>query len=176
MSVVRCPAGLRPGQLSLLVIRHVIMGDVAVSIIDLAQRGALAVAEQEDGWHVRVLPGQASRPGRPQLHAYERELLAALPMPADDRAAPALPDVAATTGTRLDRVRAEIEKEAVRRGWVHRWHHGELTDTGDRLVAELGRFGGKLRQLKAESGDEALTGDLLPYALCFHPALGAGIR
>jgi len=95
-------------------------------------------------------------------------LLAALPMPADDRAAPAFPDLAATMGTRLDRVRAEIEKEAVRRGWVHRWHHGELTDTGDRLVAELGRFGGELRQLKAESGDEALTGDLLPYALRFH--------
>jgi hypothetical protein len=168
MSDVRCPAGLRPGQLSLLVIRRVIMGDIAVTIIDLAQRGVLAVDGQEDAWHVRVLPGQASRPGQPELHAYERELLAALPMPADGQPAPALPDLAATMGTRLDRVRAEIEKEAVHSGWVHHWHHGDLTESGERLVAELGRFGGQLRELKAERGDEALTGDLLPYALRFH--------
>ena len=168
MSDVRCPAGLRPGQLSLLVIRRVIMGDIAVTIVDLAQRGVLAVDEQEDGWHVRVLPGQASRQRQPELHAYERELLAVLPMPASDQPVPALPGLAAAMGTRLDRVRAEIGKEAVRSGWVHHWHHGDLTESGDRLVAELGQFGGKLRQLKCESGDEALTGDLLPYALRFH--------
>jgi hypothetical protein len=168
MSDVRCPAGLRPGQLSLLVIRRVLMGDIAVTIVDLAQRGVLAVDEQEDGWHVRVLPGQASRPGQRELHAYERELLAGLPMPAGDQPAPSLPSLAAAMGARLDRVRAEIEKEAVRSGWVHRWHHGDLTESGDRLVAELGRFGGKLRELKTESGDEVLTGDLLPYALRFH--------
>lgn len=168
MSDMRCPGRLRPGQLSLLVLRRVIMGDIAVTIVDLAQRGILAVAEQEDGWRVRVRPGQASRRGQPELHDYERELLAALPMPADDRSVPSLPDLAATIGGKLDRVRAELEKEAVHRGWVHHWHHGDLTESGEALVAELGRFGRKLQQLKTESGDDALTGDLLPYAMHFH--------
>lgn len=168
MSDVRCPGRLRPGQLSLLVIRRVIMGDIAVTAVDLAQRGVLAAAEQEDGWHVRVLPGQASGRGQPELHDYERELVAALPMPADDRSVPSLPELAAKIGGKLDRVRAELEKEAVHRGWVHHWHRGDLTDSGEALTAELGHFGRKLQQLKTESGVEALTGDLLPYALRFH--------
>jgi hypothetical protein len=169
MSDMRCPGGLRPGQLSLLVLRRVIMGDIAVTIIDLAQRGVLAVAEQEDGWHVRVRPGEAAGRGQPELLAYERELLAALPMPADAASVPSLTSLAATVGSRLDGVRAELEREAVHRGWVHHWHHGDLTESGEALVAELGRFGRKLGQLKAESGEQALVGEgLLPYALRFH--------
>jgi hypothetical protein len=168
MSDMRCPGGLRPGQLSLLVLRRVIMGDVAATIIDLAQRGVLEVTEQHDGWRVRVLPGQAAGRGQPELLGYERELLAALPMPADAARAPSLTELAASIGSRLDRVRAGLEKEAVHRGWVHHWHHGDLTESGDALVADLGKFARKLGQLKAESGDEALAGDLLPYALRFH--------
>jgi hypothetical protein len=168
MSDMRCPGGLHPGQLSRLVLRRVIMGDVTATIVDLAQRGVLAVTERDDGWRVRVLPGQAAGRGQPELLGYERELLAALPMPPDDQSVPSLPGLAATVGHRLNRVRAEIEKEAVRRGWVHHRRHGDLTDSGDALVAELGRFGRKLRQLKADSGDQALSGDLLPYALRFH--------
>lgn len=53
-------------------------------------------------------------------------------------------------------------------GWVHHLHHGDLTDKGDQLVAELSHFGRELRQLKADAGEQALTGDLLPYALRFH--------
>lgn len=168
MPDMRCPGGLRPGQLSLLVIRRVIMGDVAATVIDLAQRGVLAVAEQDDGWHVRVLPGQAAGRGQADLLAFERELLAALPMPADAAATPSLTELAARVGPRLDRVRAELEKEAVHRGWVHHWHHGDLTDSGAALAAELGRFGRKLSQLKTDTGEQALAGDLLPYALRFH--------
>lgn len=36
---VRAPEGLRPGQMSVLVLGRVIMGDVAVTLVDLAQRG-----------------------------------------------------------------------------------------------------------------------------------------
>jgi hypothetical protein len=168
MSDLRCPGGLRPGQLSLLVLRRVIRGDVVVTIIDLAQRGVLAVEERDGGWRVRVRPGQAGGRGQPEPLAYERELLAALPMPADEGSAPSLPDLATRIGPKLNRVRAEIEKEAVHRGWVHHWHHGDLTESGEALVTQLGKFGGKLRQLKADSGDETLTGDLLPYAMRFH--------
>jgi hypothetical protein len=168
VSDVRCPGGLRPGQLSLLVIRRVIMGDIAVTIIDLAQRGVLAVEERDDVWRVRVRPGQVAGRGQPELLGYERELLPALPMPTDGAHAPSLAELATGIGSRLNRVRTELEKEAVHRGWVHHWHHGDLTENGEALVAQLGKFGGKLRQLKAESGVEALTGDLLPYALHFH--------
>lgn len=144
------------------------MGDIAVTIIDLAQRGVLAVTEQDDGWHVRVLPGQADGRGQPELLGYERELLAALPMPADAASTPSLTDLAGQIGSRLDRIRAGLEKEAVHRGWVHHWHHGDLTESGAALVAQLGRFGRQLSQLKADSGEQALAGDLLPYALHFH--------
>jgi hypothetical protein len=168
MSDVPCPGGLRPGQLSLLVLRRVIMGDIAVTVVDLARRGVLAVTEQDDGWRVRVLPGQAAARGQPELLGYERELLAALPMPAGAQQAPSLPELAASIGSRLDRVRADLEKEAAHRGWVHHWQHGDLTESGEALVAELGEFARKLGRLKAESGDEALTGDQLPYALRFH--------
>ena len=46
------PGGLGPGQLGVIVVGRVILGDIAVTITDLAQRGFLAVDEAADdrGW------------------------------------------------------------------------------------------------------------------------------
>jgi hypothetical protein len=42
------PEGLRPGQLGVVMLGRVIMGDVAVTLVDLAQRGLVDVKRIED--------------------------------------------------------------------------------------------------------------------------------
>ena len=162
MQDARCPGGLRPGQLNLLVIRRVVMGDIAVTVVDLALRGLVAVEESADGWRVRPRPGSLSRTTQHRLPGYERKLLDGL---AGWEATPRLPDLALTLEPTLTRVRADLVQEAVRQGWIRRLRRHELTAKGEHLVASLGRFERQLRQLKAESGEQALTGNLLPYAL-----------
>jgi hypothetical protein len=162
MRDARCPGGIRPGQLNLLVIRRVVMGDIAVTVVDLAQRGLVSVEESADGWRVRSRPVSLSRTRQQSLPGYERKLLDGL---AGREPAPGLPDLALTLEPTLARVRASLVQEAVRQGWIRRLHRQELTAKGEQLVASLGRFERQLRQLKAESGEQALTGNLLPYAL-----------
>lgn len=60
--VPAAPEGLRAGQLGVIVIGRVIMGDVAVTLVDLAQRMLLTVSEaREDGeWLLNPLVGGAS--------------------------------------------------------------------------------------------------------------------
>jgi hypothetical protein len=55
MSATRIPAvpgGLRAGQLGVIVIGRVIMGDIAVTLVDLAQRKMLTLAGtgDDDDW------------------------------------------------------------------------------------------------------------------------------
>jgi hypothetical protein len=165
MRDVRCPDGIRPGQLNLLVIRRVVMGDIAVTVVDLALRGLVSVEESADSWRVRPRPVSLSRSRQQSLPGYERKLLEGLDGLAGWEPAPRLPDLALTLEPTLARVRASLVQEAVRQGWIRRLHRHELTANGEHLVASLGRFERQLRQLKAESGQQALTGNLLPYAL-----------
>lgn len=162
MRDARCPGGIRPGQLNLLVIRRVIIGDIAVTVVDLALRGLVSVEESADGWRVRPWLAAPSRTGQRSLPGYERELLAGL---TGRDPAPRLPDLALSLGPTLARVRAGLLREAVREGWIRRLHRHELTRKGERLLTALGPFERQLRRLKAESGEQALTGNLLPYAL-----------
>lgn len=118
--------------------------------------------ESADGWKVRPRPVSLSRTRQQSLPGYERELLDGL---AGQEPGPGLPDLALTLEPALAGVRASLVREAVRQGWVRRLHRHELTAKGEHLVASLGRFERQLRQLKAESGEQALTGNLLPYAL-----------
>jgi hypothetical protein len=67
----------------------------------------------------------------------------------------------------LSKVRSELIREAVRRGWLRHWHHGQQTPEGEELARQLHAFRSELRRLKAEQGEDALTGDWLPYALHF---------
>ena len=162
MRDVRCPGGIRPGQLNLLVIRRVVMGDIAVTVVDLALRGLVSVEESADSWRVRPRPAALSRTRQQPLPGYERKLLEGL---ANQEPAPRLPDLALSLGPTLDTVRASLRREAVRQGWIRRLRHRELTAKGEQLVTALGSFERQLRQLRAESGEQALTGNLLPYAL-----------
>ena len=176
MERLAIPQGLRPGMIGLLLVRRVIMGDIAATIVDLAEQGFVAVDESDSGWSVRVVPTRTPVKRQQKLLAYERQLLAELPMSAAGQPATALPALAATLGPGLNRVRTEIVREAVRRGWVHRWSHDQLTDGGERLIAQLSAFERRLREQSANGGATGLRGDggagelsgaLLPYALRF---------
>lgn len=160
MPQLRCPGGLRPGQVGLLMLRRVIMGDIAVTVVDLAQRGFLAVDEPGTDWIVRPQPVLNS--ARIGLLGYERVLLDGL---ASRHAAMPLPALIPVIGTALAGVRAGLVREAVSQGWIHRWDHGKLTPDGERLAAELSDFGRRMRELGTREGESALATDLLPYAL-----------
>ena len=168
MERLAIPKGLRPGMLGLLLVRRVIMGDIAATIIDLAEQGFVAVDETDSRWSVRVVPARKPVQRQQTLLAYERELLAGLPMPAVGQPVPTLPGLAATLGPGLNRVRTEVIREAVRQGWVHRWSHDQLTDSGERFVAQVSAFGRRLRRLSGDGDTGVLAGPMLPYALRFH--------
>ena len=155
-------------MLGLLLVRRVIIGDITATIVDLAEQGFVAVNETDSGWSVRVVPARMPVNRQQRLLAYERQLLAELPMPAGGQPAPTLPGLAATLGPGLNRVRTEVVREAVRQGWVHRWSHGQLTDSGERFAAQVSAFGRRLRRLSDDGGADMLAGALLPYALRFH--------
>lgn len=162
------PQGLRPGMLGLLLVRRVIIGDIAATIIDLAEQGFVAVDGTDSGWSVCVVPTRTPVQRQQVLLAYERQLLAELPMSAGGKPAPTLPGLAATLGPGLNRVRTEVVREAVRRGWVRRRSHDQLTDSGERFVAQVTAFGRELRGLSGDGAADELSGALLPYALGFH--------
>lgn len=176
MGLLAIPQGLRPGMLGLLLVRRVIMGDIAATIVDLAEQGFVAVDETDSGWSVRVVPTRTPVKRQQALLAYERTLLAELPLPPAGQPAPALPALAATLGPGLNRVRAEIVKAAVHQGWVHRWSHDQLTDDGKGFVTQVSAFERRLRELSGDTAAEGLSDDsgagelsgaLLPYALRF---------
>jgi hypothetical protein len=98
------------------VLGRVIIGDIAVTLVDLSVRGLLDIEERagsQGGWLLRP---QAAGPKRDSLH---------------------------------------------------RIHHGQRTDAGEQMVTRIRRFQRDLRALVTEQGQNALAGELLPYALHF---------
>jgi len=74
------PGGLRAGQLGVIVIGRVIMGDIAVTLADLAQRKLLIVSETGGDGDWLLSPSAGIAPDREQspLLGYEKRLLDAL--------------------------------------------------------------------------------------------------
>jgi hypothetical protein len=66
----------------------------------------------------------------------------------------------------LNRFRAQLRREAVRRGWMRRWHDGTLTPRGEELLRRTRDFRRELRMLAAAGDSEALAA-LAPYAMIF---------
>jgi len=166
----RVPEKLRPGQMSVPLLGRVIMGDVAVTLVDLAQRGLVKVTEIRDGetaladWALAVEARPVSPSERDLLMAFEKALIDGLST--YDRPA-RLQVLAAEFSLVLSKVRAELLREAVHRGWVRRWHNDQRTPEAEELARRLRAFRGELRQLKAEQDEDALARDWLPYALHF---------
>jgi hypothetical protein len=157
------PDGLRPGQLGVVLLGRVIIGDIAATLVDLASREIVQVAEDQDagGWLLGV-PSAAAPGSRDRLLGYEKALVRGLP--ADRRAG--IEELAGTYRAAMDRARARLIADAMRRGWLKRLSR-ERTERGEELARRVRSFQRDLRRLRAEQGEVALAGGLLPYALHF---------
>ena len=170
------PHGLRPGQLGMLMKGHVITGDVAVTIVDLAIRELIQISqspdEQDEEWF--ITPALECEPGhqRDALAAYERTLLTGMAKRLTDvRAAPdaavRLSMLAPQMTGVLSRTKEEITREVVHRGWVHRRRHEELTTAGKELARDVCSFQEALGRLVSTQDTGSLPTRLLPYTLHF---------
>ena len=161
----RPPDGIRPGQLGVVMLRRVIIGDVAATLVDLSIRNLLRVEEPEPGaWRLSPAHATAPRHRRESLLTYERTLLDGL---SHNGAAATLPSLAPDMPGVLKDTRTALVHDAVHHGWLHHLHHDQRTDAGDQLADRLRAFQQALRRLASEQGSDVLTGPLLPYALHF---------
>jgi hypothetical protein len=160
------PGGLRAGQLGVIVIGRVIMGDVAVTLADLAQRKLLTVSEAGDDGDWLLSPSAAGTPRRQrsQLLGYERRLLDGLIEAGVPSHLSALAD---GFGVVLDDTRKALVHEAVHQGWLRHLHNEQRTPKGEDLARQVRFFRRDLRRLKTEGDQFVLAGELLPYALHF---------
>lgn len=76
LETVSVPARLRPGQLGVVMIGHVVMGDIAVTLVDLAMRNLVRVEEShgpsgDQTWRVGSLVPAISRHQPSSLLGYE---------------------------------------------------------------------------------------------------------
>lgn len=166
---VSAPAGLRPGQLGVILIGHVIMGDIAVTLVDLAMRNLVRVEASrgpsgDETWLVGSIVGATSRHQPSSLLGYERRLLDAVSDPTRAWSLAALPPDLPSV---LIKVRTALAGETVRQGWLRRLRHNKRTTEGDELAREIRSFYRSLKARKSANGESALTGGLLPYALRF---------
>jgi hypothetical protein len=155
--------GLKPGEISLVVLGRVVMGDIAVTLVDLAQRDLLRVEETDDGadWLLSPLHGVSARRA---VAEYETKLLEQL---AGRGQIVRLSSLAAGLGQDLGKVRRALEHEAVAQGWVRRLRHDQRTPKGEELARRVRSFQRELRKFKSDGGEEAVGGTLLPFALRF---------
>ena len=122
------PDGIRPGQLGVVLLGRVIIGDIAATLVDLSARGMLAVEEHDEGGQAGwLLRPEATAQQRATLLSYEATLLSAV----SDGAQPAtIQSLAPRMPQVLSRAREEIVHEAVSNGWLHRFHDGQRTGAG----------------------------------------------
>jgi hypothetical protein len=150
------PAGILPGQLGIILLGRVVLGDIAATLTDLAQRQLAGVTEAADGkWLLNVQPGAAAR----SLAGYETTVLRALPLSPSP--------LSAMTPHGLDQARAALIHDGVARGWLHHLHHDQRTDRAEELAPRLRSFQRALRHARSGHNADVLTGDLLPWALHF---------
>jgi hypothetical protein len=145
---------------------RVIMGDIAVSLVDLAVRGLLVIGESApDAGDWRLASVLAPAPGH-RLDAvlpYERALLDGL---AGDGGPADLASVRDRVPALCDKVRSELVREAVHRGWLRHLHHDQRTAKGEELAQRIRSFQRDLRGYVSSQGG-AMPDQLLPYALHF---------
>lgn len=154
----------------MIILGRVIMGDIAVILVDLAQRHLLRVEEidgTDDSSDWLLAPAEDAPGG--QITGYEKKLLDKLAGPEQARLSLLKEDF----GRELGRIRSALEHQATARGWVRRLQHDHRTPAGEEAARQLRSFHRDLRRLKSAEGEEALHGDLLPYALRFGLVTGA---
>lgn len=161
------PEGVRAGQAGVVLLRWVSLGHISATLVDLAARGFVRVepipAEAPRDWLLtRQSPAKPAHPdGR--LLPYEAALLHGL-FAAGDQAR--LSELTSAFTPTLNRARAQLTRDAIRRGWLRRWHKSQRTARGDDLLEQIHAFRRKLSRLISAGGEQALGGHL-PYAIAF---------
>ena len=150
------PHGVLPGQLGVVLLGRVIMGDIATTMVDLAIRQHIHTEEASDGgW----LISQSASKDDGLLAGYEKTLLRALPhsparLSSIDKSVP-------------EETRKALVHDGVDRGWLRHLHHDQRTDAAEELAIHVRAFQRQMRHARHENGPDPLTGTLLPYALHF---------
>jgi hypothetical protein len=158
--------GLHPGQTGVVVLGRVIMGDIAVTLVNLIQKEVLTVEESMDqgDWLLTVTPGTATKQKHGALLDYEKRLLDGL---LADGGESHLSSLAGQFGKVLDETRKDLIRDAVHQGWLRHLHHDQRTAKGEELAGHVRSFRRDLRRLVSEGDQRALSGQLMPYALRF---------
>jgi hypothetical protein len=159
------PGDLRPAQLGIVLIGRVILGHVTATLVDLGQRGFVRIDEDDGqaspGWLLTDLRDQAA--DRNSLLPFEETLLDGL---FATQPTVRLSEIGATLTPVLDKFRAQLTRDAIRHGRLHRWRRDEKPPRDPRLLKEIQDFRRQLRTLTASAGTEAQA-DLRPYAMIF---------
>jgi hypothetical protein len=158
--------GFRAGQTGVVVLGRVIMGDIAVTLVDLIQREFLAVEEITDhgDWLLTPMAKSAARQQHGPVRDYEQRLLDGLTKGGGESHLSSLAD---SFGKVLDETRKALIHDAVRQGWLRHLRHDQRTAKGEELAGHLRTFRRELRRTVADGDQRALAGQLLPYALRF---------
>ena len=154
------PEDLRPAQLGVVLVGRVVLGHISATAADLAARGYLRMEGSGADWVLTDLR-QPAASGGSDLLSYEGELLAGL---FDGRREVSLPGLGKPFLRTLDRVRRQLIRDAVRRGWLRRWRREIRTTRGDQLLAAIQDF---RRELRAAARTGGLLPAQVPYAMAF---------
>jgi hypothetical protein len=158
--------GFRAGQTGVVVLGRVIMGDIAVTLVDLIQRELLAVEETTDqgDWLLTPIAKSAARQQHDPVVDYEKQLLNGL---SEGGGTSRLSSLTDGFGKVLDETRKVLIRDAVHQGWLRHLRHDQRTAKGEELAGHVRSFRRDLRRLVADGDQRALEGQLLPYALRF---------
>lgn len=163
------PENLRPGQLGVVMLGRVVVADIAVALVDLWVRDFIQVekvpgADASGDWSLCPRPATASTSGRGSLLGYEETLLKGLP---GQGGACYLSSLPAHVARLLEVTRSAIVRDSVRRGWLRHLDHHQRTEKGEELAGKIRVFRGRLRHFVSGQPNQAVPGELLPYALRF---------
>jgi hypothetical protein len=160
------PGQLRPAQMGIVVVGRVIFGHISATLADLAARGFARVEElPRDGkpdWLVTDMRDQV--PDGPALLGFEITLLDGLFAGQPTTWLSAVSEALVPT---LNRVRAQLRRDAVRHRRLRRWQRERRTAGGERLLAQIEVFRKDLRALAAADEPVVPAAGLVPYAMIF---------
>lgn len=159
------PGNLRPAQLGIVLVGRVVLGHVTATLVDLAQRGFLRFDEVDGqagpGWLLTDLRDQAA--DRNSLLRFEVTLLDGLFARAPTVR---LSEIGQGLVPVLSQFRAQLYRDAVRNGRLHRWRRTRRPPRDERLLKQVHDFRRELRTLTGPGSTEALA-SLIPYAMVF---------
>ncbi len=158
------PGELRPAQLGIVLLGRVVLGHISATLVDLAQRGFLRIDEvpgDDPDWLLTDLRDQAA--DRSALLRFEATLLDGL---FAQQSAVRLSGIGQALIPALNRIRAQLNRDAIWHGRLRLWHRDQRTPRGEQLFKQIQVFRRELRALAASGNSESLAA-LVPYAMIF---------